>query len=102
MPTSRFCARVWVGIPEHTYRRRLPGLPLAEAAHGCQGRPSRCRPGLPSREQAMFGGLALLVGGGMRAGVLGQRVALRPGREGAAVLPARSSRCARTASSRCV
>jgi hypothetical protein len=50
----------------------------------------------------MFGGLALLVGGGMRAGVLGQRVALRPGREGAAVLPARSSRCARTASSRCV
>jgi hypothetical protein len=32
----------------------------------------------------MFGGLALLVGGGMRAGVLGQRVAPRPGREGAA------------------
>jgi TfoX N-terminal domain len=41
-------------------------------------------PGLPIREQAMFGGLAFLVGGRMCAGVVGQRVVLWLGREGAA------------------
>jgi TfoX/Sxy family transcriptional regulator of competence genes len=41
-------------------------------------------PGLPLREQAMFGGLAFLVGGRMCAGVVGERVVLRLGRDSAA------------------
>jgi hypothetical protein len=41
-------------------------------------------PGLPLREQAMFGGLAFLIGGRMCAGVVGGRVVLWLGRDGAA------------------
>lgn len=39
-------------------------------------------PDLPFREQAMFGGLAFLVGGRMCAGVVGRRVVLWLGRDG--------------------
>lgn len=41
-------------------------------------------PGSPVREKPMFGGLAFLVGGRMCAGVVGGRVVLWLGRDGAA------------------